>query len=71
MREMRVIEAWPELMGIAVANRTKSLKIKNKVLYIQMDSSVMRDELAHGKAIIIERVNTFAESEIINEIWFA
>ncbi len=70
LKELDVIDAWPDLMGKAVAHRTKSLKIRNKVLYISMDSSVMRDELLHGKSIIIQRVNEFAGTELITDIWF-
>lgn len=71
MQEMQLIKAWPELMGIAVANRTQSLAVRNKTLYIKMDSSVMRDELLQGKSIIIQRVNEFIGSELINDIWFS
>ncbi len=71
LKELDVLEAWPEMMGIAVANRTKELFIKNQVLHIHLDSSVMRDELAHGKQIIIQRVNEKAGFEMITDIWFA
>jgi predicted nucleic acid-binding Zn ribbon protein len=70
MKEMDVIAAWPEMMGIAVANRTKSISVRNKTLYITMDSSVMRDELSYGKSIIIERVNQQAGCELITDVWF-
>ena len=30
----------------------------------------MRDELAHGKQIIIERVNQTAGKKIIHDVWF-
>ena len=70
MKEMDVITAWPEMMGIAVANRTKSISIRNKTLYITMESSVMRDELSYGKSIIIERVNQQAGCELITDVWF-
>ena len=70
MKEMDVVAAWPELMGIAVANRTVSIKIKDKKLILKMDSSVMRDELVHGKSIIIQRLNEFAGAEVINDVWF-
>jgi predicted nucleic acid-binding Zn ribbon protein len=71
LNEMSVLEAWPEMMGIAVANRTVDLKIRNKTLYITMDSSVMRDELAHGKTIILHRVNEKAGYEMITDVWFS
>lgn len=70
MKELDVVNAWSNLMGTAVAHRTKDIKIKGKTLYLTMDSSVMRDELAHGKSIIIQRINDFAECELITDIWF-
>ena len=71
MKEMDVIQSWPELMGVAVANRTKQISIKNKIMYLTMDSSVMREELLHGKQIIIHRINDKAGFEMINDIWFS
>ncbi len=70
MKEVEVVNAWPELMGTAVAARTSEIKIRNKKLILKMDSSVMRDELQHGKTIIIQRINEFAECELINDVWF-
>lgn len=70
MKEMDVLAAWPEMMGIAVSNRTKELFIRNKTLIVKMDSSVLRDELSHGKQVIIQRVNQEAGFEIINDVWF-
>lgn len=70
MKEMEVINGWKEMMGVAVANRTEKLYIKNKVLHIKLNSSVMREELANGKQIILLRVNEFAGFNIINDIWF-
>jgi predicted nucleic acid-binding Zn ribbon protein len=70
MKEMEIIDAWPEMMGKAVANRTRQLTIKNKTLYLKMDSAVMREELAYGKQVIIERINQKAGSQIITDVWF-
>ena len=49
LKEMDVIQAWGEMMGLAVANRTKNIQIRNKTLFLTMDSAVMRDELSYGK----------------------
>ncbi|MFM7683351.1 MAG: DUF721 domain-containing protein [Bacteroidota bacterium] len=71
MKEMDLVAAWPELMGITVANRTKEIRIQNKKLYLTIDSSVMREELLLGKQIIIDRLNEYAGQEIVTDIWFA
>ncbi len=70
LKEIDVIESWGEMMGIAVANRTKNIQIRNKTLFLTMDSAVMRDELSYGKTVIIERVNQKAGFEIINDVFF-
>lgn len=69
-KQLEIVEAWPELMGTAVAHRTKEISIRNNILYLKMDSSVMRDELSHGKQVIIQRLNEFAGKEIIRDVWF-
>lgn len=71
MKEYDIIAAWPELMGKAVAHRTKELYIKQQTLYLKIDSSVMREELLNGKQIIIERVNKEAGCQLIHDIWLS
>ena len=71
MKELDLVEAWPDLMGKAVAHRTKRIEIKNKKLLLSIDSSVMREELHHGKQVIIERVNQFMGKEVIHDVWLS
>ncbi len=70
LNEMEIISAWPELMGPAVAHRTKEIKISNNILRLKIESSVMREELLYGKQIIIDRLNDFAGKKIIHDVWF-
>jgi hypothetical protein len=53
MKEYDIIAAWPELMGPAVAHRTKEIHIKHQTLYLKIDSSVMREELLNGKRHLV------------------
>lgn len=71
MVELDVLNRWEEMMGKAVAIRTTDLQIREKVLYITLNSSVMRDELQHGKEVIKERVNQLAGFRIIEDVWFS
>ena len=70
MLEMDIIAAWPDLMGSAVAFRTKNIKIQNKILYLEITSSVMRAELLNGMGIFISRLNEKSGKELINDVWF-
>lgn len=70
LKEIDILSKWEEMMGRAVFLRTKNIYIKDKILYLQLDSSVMRDELMNGKSIIIQRVNETAGHEMVRDIWF-
>lgn len=71
LREIDVLSKWDELMGRAVSLRTRNIYIKNRILYLEIDSSVMRDELLNGKSIIIQRINREAGFEMIRDVWFS
>ena len=70
MKELDVINSWSEMMGVAVANRTRNIQIKNQMLYLHLDSSVMREELSAHKSIIINRVNEKAGFNIVKDVYF-
>ncbi|MDA7803214.1 DUF721 domain-containing protein [Crocinitomix sp.] len=69
MNETRVLSKWEELMGDAVAKRTTNKYIREKKLYLEINSSVMRDELQQQKAAIIVKVNACAGKELITDIF--
>ncbi|MFM6976813.1 MAG: DciA family protein, partial [Sphingobacteriaceae bacterium] len=41
--ETSLIAAWPELMGSAIANRTKEIYIRDKKLFLRLESSVIKN----------------------------
>jgi len=71
LKEIDVICAWPELMGPAVAHRTKNIYLKGQILHVTIDSSVAREELAKGKQVIIDRLNSYAGKVLIRDVWFS
>jgi hypothetical protein len=70
MLEMEVLSKWPKLMGDDVDKRTESKEIKDGVLYLNINSSVMRDELFQMRSVIIKRINEEAGFEIIRDVFF-
>ena len=68
--ETGVIAAWPELVGKAVANRTREMFISDKKLFIRIESSVIKNELMLMRARIIEKINDRANAVVVEEIIF-
>ena len=70
MKQMDVIQAWGEVLGKAVENRTEKIFLRGKTLVVVMNSSVMRDELSQGKTQIIEMINAHVKEDRVKDIWF-
>lgn len=68
--ETSLIAAWPELMGTAIANRTKQLYISDKKLFLRIESAVIKKELMMMQTIIIKRLNDKAGHEVIQSLVF-
>lgn len=68
--ETGIIAHWPQLVGQSVANRTKELFIHDKKLFLRIESSVIKNELAMIRTQIIEKINTEAKTELVNDIIF-
>ncbi|WP_196884917.1 DUF721 domain-containing protein [Aureivirga sp. CE67] len=50
-------EAWVKIMGNGVNSYTERVELKGKTLIVRLTSSVLREELSHGKQKIIEMMN--------------
>ncbi|WP_316830916.1 DUF721 domain-containing protein [Pedobacter aquatilis] len=68
--ETSILAVWPEIMGTAIANRTKQIYIHDKKLFIRIESSVIKNELVMVRQGIIQKLNDHAGSIVITEIVF-
>jgi hypothetical protein len=65
---VNVANAWRELMGNGVNNYTSSIKLHKGTLYVALNSSVLREELAYGKDKIIAMINEELGKEVIKKV---
>ncbi|UKM65042.1 DUF721 domain-containing protein [Flavobacteriaceae bacterium GSB9] len=66
--KVNVAGAWAKLMGNGVNNYTTSVNLERETLYIQLNSSVLREELSYGKQKIITMLNDELGKEIIKKL---
>jgi hypothetical protein len=69
--EYRLIEAWPEVMGQGIANLTVDLQIRNRVLYVRLRSSVLRQEMMASRRQLAHRLNEAIGAQVIDNIIFS
>ena len=68
MQKIKIEETWHKMMGQGVTVHTTSVKLQNKTLVIQLNSSVLREELSYGKDKIIKMMNEEIGEEIISKL---
>ena len=68
MQKIKVEETWTKMMGPGVASHTTSVKLQNKTLIIQLNSSVLREELSYGKEKILKIMNEEIGKEVISKL---
>lgn len=68
LAERRLISAWDEVMGKMIAQHTKDIFIRNKQLFVVLDSSALRNELSMAREKIVKMMNEAAGQEVITDV---
>lgn len=66
--ETALVAAWPEIIGSAIANRTQQLYVRDRKLYVKVESAVVKNELVLMRSMIISRLNEHVGQTLIDEL---
>lgn len=66
--QRRLIAAWDEVVGSAIAGYTEDKSIRNQTLWVKISSPAVRSELQMNLTKIISELNSKVGSNIITEI---
>ena len=66
--KVSIQDAWHNVMGNAISKNTTAINLERDVLYIQLSSSVLREELSYGKTKIISMINEEMGKEVITKL---
>jgi len=66
--KVNVVDAWATLMGNGVNKYTTSVQLERDILYVQLSSSVLREELSYGKEKIINLLNEALGKPLIKKL---
>ena len=66
--DLEVKKVWHELMENGVSNYTSDVSLKNKTLYIKLNSPALKEELSYGKEKLIKLINERFEKTIVEKI---
>ncbi len=70
LTETKISTSWEKVMGQHIAKYTKRVALRNKVLYVYLDSSALRNELSLARQKIVEMINKEAGKKVIDDVVF-
>jgi hypothetical protein len=59
---------WEGIVGTLVAKHTTQINYASGILFVSIDSPVVRNETAYMKEELIRKVNTFVGKRLIREL---
>jgi predicted nucleic acid-binding Zn ribbon protein len=68
LKEISLLDSWETMVGKAISSRTSKVYIKDKVLFVHLNSSVVRNELMMIREALKEKLNSQAGEEVIKDI---
>ena len=66
--KVMVRKAWEKIMDNGVNNYTTAVELRNDTLFVSLSSSVLREELSHGKSKIIDMINEELNKDLVKII---
>jgi predicted nucleic acid-binding Zn ribbon protein len=70
LKEVDVVQSWEELLGKTIAHYTKNVTLRGKILFVEITSSVVKNELFMMREEICRKLNEKAGEEMVEKIIF-
>ena len=68
--EQRILDSWNDIVGDFIAAHTLKKSIKNGIFYVKVDADSLRNEPIYAKSMLLKKLNSKAENEILKDIVF-
>jgi len=68
LKEVHLIRSWEDVVGKTIARSTKDIYIKNRKLFVVLNSSVIRNELFMLREGLKKALNDKVGEAVIDEI---
>lgn len=68
MDEMKLVNGWEKVMGGVIAKYTRKIHIDNRILYVEINSAALREELSYGRSKMVKLLNAEAGGNVIDDV---
>lgn len=70
LNQYRLVQAWADVAGEAVAAQTRELAIRNQTLVVKIASPALRANLMMRRRQLVQHLNQTVRAEVITDIAF-
>lgn len=70
LNQYRLVQAWVDVAGEAVAAQTRELAIRNQTLVVKIASPALRANLMMRRRQLVQHLNQTVRAEVITDIAF-
>jgi len=68
LNETKVIQSWGKIAGPMVEKHTQGLYIRNRILFVKVDSAALRQELSFSRSKLVGALNDEVKANVIEDI---
>lgn len=66
--EQVILDSWKDVVGDFIDAHTLKKNIKNGVFYVKVDADSLKNELIYAKSMLLRKLNSKVENEILKDI---
>lgn len=70
LKEHQIGDSWNRVVGPMIANNTRDVYVRNGVLFVRLESSIIKNELSYAKEKIVANLNEEVGEEIVKRVVF-
>ena len=70
LKEVDIVQSWEELLGRTIVYYTRNVSLKNRILFVEISSPVVKNELFMMREEIKRKLNEKAGEELVDKIIF-
>ncbi|WP_258102811.1 DUF721 domain-containing protein [Marinoscillum sp. MHG1-6] len=69
-KEKRLIQSWEKIMGQTIASRTSKVQVRNKILYLQLTSAPLKQEMLNSKQKVLDLIEKEIGPGVVEDVRF-
>ena len=70
LKQKRLVEAWPEIVGPVITRYTLNTYIYNQTLFVRLSNPALRSDLSMMRQELVNKLNAVVGEQVITDIRF-